>query len=136
MKTVYLVGPITSCSLKDTMPWRIRCAESLRAIGYTVLNPFTSEDKLKNAGVKSKKLDRKRVREADILLVNFLGSAFTSIGSVYELAWGDEEHCIMVLVMEKKNPHRHGWIEESASVVVETLEEGLSYLEELAKDWR
>lgn len=136
MRTCYLVGPISDIDPQEASAWRIEAAEHLRAIGYTVYDPLTAERRLKNRAEKSKKLDRRRVKNADILLCNFTNAKKASIGSIYELAWGDEESSIVIVIMEKDNCHNHGWIQESAARIFEKMEDGLKYLEDLAQDWR
>jgi len=145
---VYLSGPITGCSYRGATDWRTALTETLHLSGHRVLNPMRGKDyllgcrKLSPLGEPDHELstvhaivsrDSNDVLRCDVMLVNFLGATQVSIGSVFELAWGWLQHKYVIVVMEAENPHRHGFVEQCASIVTDSLDEALHYLEVFAE---
>jgi len=136
MKIAYLCGPMTGLTFEQADEWRQRVREEL-AGKCECLSPLRGK-----TGVLRKRArfnpegeptllchpheilarDSNDVKSCDIVLANFLGATEVSIGSIMEVAWGWLLGKYVVVIMEKDNPHRHGFIEECASVVVEDLD--------------
>jgi hypothetical protein len=72
------------------------------------------------------------VKEADVLFVNLLGSKMASIGTVGEVAIGWYLRKYILVIAEPGNIHtEHGLFREWASLVLPTLDDGITYLKEV-----
>jgi len=72
--------------------------------------------------------DKWMVKQADVLYANFLGAERVSIGSMMELAWGNDNDKHVVVVMEKDNIHMHAFVLEAATIVFECEDDAIDYL--------
>jgi nucleoside 2-deoxyribosyltransferase len=139
MKKVYLAGPISGCSYKESNSWRDFAADYLAKRRITAFSPMRFKEHLK--GLKSISdcgrdqltsqrglvaRDKYDVKSSDLILFNLLGAKKVSIGSVIEYGWAAAFDKLVVTVMEPKgNPHEHSFIRELSDFRVSTLEEGL-----------
>lgn len=72
------------------------------------------------------------VKEADVLFVNLLGAKEASIGSVGEVAIGWHLRKFILVIAEPGNIHtEHGLFREWASLVLPTIDDGITYLKEV-----
>ncbi len=152
MKRVYLAGPITGLSFEGCTDWREYAIKELSTVGITGLSPLRAtdylqgesiiEDSYENTALSSSRgiitRDRWDTTRCDVILVNFLGAARVSIGTIMELAWADLSRIPSIVVMEPSqfeatgttpsvgNVHEHAMIREATGFRVETLEEGLN----------
>jgi nucleoside 2-deoxyribosyltransferase len=143
---VYLAGAISGATYEGCSSWRNFAVRSLAESGIRGYSPLRAKDYLKavNADSNIKAMqhtydgfamstsrainsrDHWDVMTSDVILVNLLGAAIVSIGTVMEIAWAHAYRKPTVLVMEKEgNIHDHPMVRESIGFRVETLEEGL-----------
>lgn len=134
---LYLVGPITGQSYRGAVDWRNAAAPRLELLGYRVYSPMRGKEhllrirKLRPYGYDQPastdkaimRRDMADLERADAVLANLLGADRVSIGSMFELAWAYLLRKYVVVVMEKDNLHRHAFVEQAASVVVEGMDE-------------
>lgn len=144
MKLVYLAGPISGLDYQGATDWRNQAVAALGEIGVKGLSPMRGKEYLahvteftadgdmygalsvmsSNRGIMTR--DRYDATRCDVLLVNLLGAAKVSIGTVMEIAWADAHRIPIVCVMEPEgNPHDHGMIKEAISFRVTNLREAL-----------
>jgi len=144
---VYCVHPISGLSYDAVVEYYERTVELLEDIGYIVLQPMTgkmylqNETEFKTEGYDNpvstnraiKGRDKWMVKISDIVYANFVNAKDVSIGSCMEIAWAEMLGKHTVVVMGKKNPHRHAFILECADIIFETEAEALDYLTKLAR---
>lgn len=146
MRTIYLAGPISGLTWNEATEWRNTITPVLKELGYNVLNPLTGKDFLEDKGVIQPNIqqhesvlakypviynmDMFRVRQSDILLVNFRGCKIVSIGTVSEINLAHEKDKLVILIMDKDNIHNHPFITER-SIVVETMGEAITILKNI-----
>lgn len=144
---IYTAGPMAGLSYDQIMERYQSQTKILRALGYHVICPMTGKSFLNNVeefkGVgyndhplatdhAIKTRDRWMVGQVDIVLADFtLGKERVSIGTCMELAWADELHKHVVVVMEEDNIHQHCFITECASIVYPNIDDAYKYLETL-----
>jgi len=136
---VYLAGPISGLPYGEVVNWREKVASMLPE-QVEALSPMRDKEylsrkkKLSKVGYEDHALsapkgitcrDRNDVSRCDVLFVYLLGATQASIGTVMEIAWADIFRIPTVVVMESKNIHQHGMLQEAVGFVVETLEEGV-----------
>lgn len=145
--TVYLAHPISGLGYDEVVDYFISTKKKLEELGYTVMHPMTAKDALRNEkkfvanGYENPEStnhaiierDRWMVSRADIVYCNFLGAQAISIGCVMELAWAELQHKLVVIAMEKDNPHRHAFVLEAADVIFESHEGVISYFSKMAE---
>lgn len=145
---VYLAGPIAGCTYGDAVQWRVVAKHELNYRDVEALSPMRAKEQLADPGYvdrisktfhdykhmgpffTSKGImtrDHTDVLRADALLVNLLGTAKPSLGTVMELAWAFAYRKPAVVVIEPTgNCHdNHPMIHEAIGFRVETLEEGI-----------
>ena len=141
---VYLAGPMSGLHFADAQDWRARAQNELLWRGIETLSPMREKSALAGAVISgdfreyahagpfysSKGIitrDHTDVTRADALLVNLLGAARVSIGTVIELAWAWENHKPVVVVIEPTgNPHdNHPMLIETMQFRVDDLETGI-----------
>lgn len=146
--TVYLAGPIAGCSYAGATDWRDRAQDVLARDGIRGLSPMRAKEYLKGVegdvgfsatcqeyghlsplsgprGIMTR--DRFDATRCDVLLVNLLGAAKVSIGTVMEIAWADLKRTPIVVAIENdgSNPHEHAMIGEAIGFRCGTLDEAL-----------
>jgi nucleoside 2-deoxyribosyltransferase len=144
---IYLAGPIAGCTYKGATDWRKKFAERALELGYNVYSPMRGKEFLSrirrlrthgydNPTSTDKALVRRDsfdVERADVVLANLLGAERVSIGTMFELAWGYMLGKFVLVVMAHDDKlHSHAFVEQSASVIVESLEDAETVLEVLA----
>ncbi len=94
--------------------------------GYGALNCMSSP-----RGIMTR--DRFDATRCDALLVNLLGAARVSIGTVMEIAWADACRTPIVVAMEPAgNVHEHAMIAEAIGFRVPTLAEAIHVIKAIA----
>jgi nucleoside 2-deoxyribosyltransferase len=149
--TAYLAGPITGLSYDGATDWRDLAVRELAPFGIKALSPLRSKEYLRgvesfsadgdvyrdlsmlstNRGIMTR--DRHDATTCDVLLVNLLGAARISIGTVMEIAWADACRTPVVCAIEPAgNPHEHGMITEAIGFRVPTLAGALDIVKAIA----
>jgi hypothetical protein len=139
---VYLVGGIQGMTYKECVDWREKVSLELEFHNIETLSPMRGKAFLKKEisihdSYEQHKLTTKAAifardkwdcLRSDIILCNLLGAKNVSIGSMFELAWAQDHGKYIIVVMEDVNPHVHAFVQESASLIVSTLEEAVKHL--------
>ena len=139
---IYLAGPITGLSYKESTQWRtdfqnavyprIECFSPLRFKSYlssekVILDVYDQETYSvlsTQRGVMTR--DYFDCTRADMIVANLLNTAKPSLGTVMEIAWAYQARIPVVSIMEKEgNPHDHGMIREAIGFRVETIQEAI-----------
>jgi len=126
MKRVYLAGPISGISFKESQDWRTEISRTLNVFNITPLSPLRgkkeilkNENEIKDSydetmfGSKSciNISDYHDVKSSEALFVNLLGAERVSIGTVMEIAWAQEMRKPVVVIMEDDgNIHEHSML--------------------------
>lgn len=149
MKTtplVYLAGPITGLNFDECTDWRedvkaampshIDTLSPLRGKQYLkersnrdgrIMDSYEEYPLSSSRGINTR--DHWDVMRSSAVLVNMLGAAKASLGTVMEIAWAFAYRVPLVLVMEKEgNIHDHSMIRESTGFRVDTLEKGIEVI--------
>lgn len=136
---VYLAGPISALNFSEVNDWRVKVTAALTGRDVTCISPLRGKDFLEGYGTihgggwhsesaRERGVTRRDmfdVHRASCVFVNFLNAKKVSVGTCMELAWAYRAHIPTIVVMENDNLHQHVMIKESATYVVETLEEGI-----------
>ena len=142
---VYLAGAIAGLSGTDATDWRRTARYALDDRGVEALDPMRAKLMLANqeristnfadyadqgAFFTSRGImvrDFNDVKRCDALLVNLLGLAKPSMGTIMELAWAYALQKPAVVAIEKTgNPHdSHPMIHEAMPFCVETLDDAI-----------
>lgn len=145
--TVYLSGPITGCKFEEATDWRTQVEAKLMRMNIKVLSPMRYKDERKRAGPDVLDANDARIDghfimgrdyydviRCDLLLVNLIDCPRVSIGTIFEIAWAYMLQKMVVLVMEPDgNIHDYPFINESASVRVDTMTKAVKLIEEILK---
>jgi nucleoside 2-deoxyribosyltransferase len=144
---LYLAGPITGCTYKGATNWRASFAERAQELGYNVYSPMRGKEHLSrvrrlrphgydNPTSTDKAIMRRDsfdVRRSDVIVANLKGATIVSIGTVMEIGWGYLLGKFVIVVMGHDDKvHDHAFVEQAASIIVETLEDAETVLEVLA----
>ena len=140
---VYMVGGIQGMTYDECVKWRVNVGKVLEAYGIEALSPMRGKAYLqREVSIKDSYEQHKMSTKAaifardkwdclraDFILCNLLKASAVSIGSMFELAWAQDHGKYIIVVMEDEgNPHIHGFVQESASLILPTLEEGVKHL--------
>jgi nucleoside 2-deoxyribosyltransferase len=140
---VYVAGLISGYPYEEVFKYFDNTSKILSALGYEVLSPLNgktrlrTEIKLKASGYENDPIsnnhaimrrDMWMVHKADFIFCNLSNAASVSIGSMMELAWAYRAGKQVIVIMEKDNIHRHAFVLEAATIVFESLEDGLQYM--------
>lgn len=140
---VYMVGGIQGMTYGECVSWRVNVGKVLGTYGIEALSPMRGKAYLqREVSIKDSYEQHKMSTKAaifardkwdclraDFILCNLLKATSVSIGSMFELSWGQDHGKYIIVVMEDEgNPHIHGFVQESASLIVPTLEEALRHL--------
>jgi nucleoside 2-deoxyribosyltransferase len=125
---IYLAGSITDVPLKQAIEWRRRAAQQLQDAGFVVISPLRTgvADLVDERAVFMR--DKIDCTRSDIMLLNLIGADHITIGSVCELSWAYLTGLFCVVVMGQGNPHRHAFIEQQASIILEDIDEAVDYI--------
>lgn len=149
---VYLAGPITGLTFDGAEDWRASAKADLAAHGIKALSPLRAKEYLRQVpgaisgtgeeyahlgvlslprGVMTR--DRFDATRCDALLVNLIGAAKVSIGTVMEIAWADLCRTPVVVAIEPAgNVHEHMMIAEATGFRVPSLAEALHVVKAIA----
>jgi nucleoside 2-deoxyribosyltransferase len=146
---LYLAGPITGCTYRGATNWRAAFAERAQELGYNVYSPMRGKEHLSrvrrlrphgydNPTSTDKAIMRRDsfdVKRSDVIVANLKGATIVSIGTVMEIGWGYLLGKFVIVVMgDGDKVHDHAFVEQAASIIVETLEDAETVLEVLAGD--
>ncbi len=122
---VYLAGAIAGLSGSDATIWRHVACLRLVDRGIETLDPMRAKAALAAQARISTNFND--VRRCDALLVNLLGLAKPSCGTIMELAWAYALQKPAVVAIEAEgNPHdNHPMIHEAMPFRVTTLEDAV-----------
>lgn len=146
MKTVYLAGPIAGLGYAAAVDWRDDVIAQLAADDIKGLSPMRAKEYLKHVerdvgfsatceeyghlspmssprGIMTR--DRYDATRCDVLLVNLIGAARVSVGTVMEIAWADLCRTPIVVAMEPGNVHEHAMVNEAIGFRCGTLDEAV-----------
>jgi hypothetical protein len=140
VRRIYLVGPITGCTLDECADWRKKVRRDLSPHEFEVLSPLRADAFLANvstpeipdapgmSGRNAFNRDVFDVRSCDILFANLLYAKRVSIGSVMEVmhGWGIGKY--VVVIMEKGGIHDHLFVREAASIVFRDVPSATRYV--------
>jgi hypothetical protein len=152
MYTIYLGGVMSGLSIEECSEWRNQTKERLESLRdnngnqvYKCLSPCRGKDFLKGKGILARvdknndgwgntilQRDKYDVLRSDIIIFNYLDSNKTgnvSIGTVMEQAWASLNNIFSIVVIDDNNIHQHEFLRRTASLIVPTLEDAVSYLE-------
>jgi nucleoside 2-deoxyribosyltransferase len=146
MKSIYLAGPISGLTFEEAVGWRNEIAPIVRELGYDVFDPLKGKEFLKGVGEISPAtsqhlsvlsqhpnivaIDLFRVRQSDILLINFHGCRRVSIGTCVEVTVAHEMGKLVILIMDESNVHNHPFITQN-SIVVKNMDEAITVLKNI-----
>jgi len=140
---VYLCGGIQGLSYEKCVKWRNDVSECLNQFGIEPLSPMRGkaflqrEESIKDSYERNKMSTKAAIfardkwdcLRADFILCNLLKATSVSIGSMFELAWGQDHGKYIIVVMEDEgNPHIHGFVQEASSLTLPTLDEAVRHL--------
>lgn len=144
MKTlVYLAGPITGAA--PGSDWRSICARGLGP-NICVLDPtrqkietidesgdLSDAQRLQLAlhGRSIAARDRFDVGRCDLIIVNFLGAARVSIGTVGEIFWADAFRKPVILIRDPGNIHTHALLDALVGWIVPSVDEAIRVAKEI-----
>jgi len=146
-KTVYLVGPIGGLSYDDATKWRLDAREHLEDVGFTVLDPMSGKECLKNdksigVGLNNTKYvengyiyhsDLFRLNAADIILSNLTKlSSRPTIGTFFEYGYATAKGKTIITVTTDEYISKHPFIVNS-SIIVPTLEDAYDLLSKMGR---
>jgi len=143
-KTVYLAGPITSCSYEGATDWRETFKEQVESTSsIKCLSPMRGKHYLKDVksidATGNEKLgilsggpaivtrDYADTTNSDLIIVNLLGATKVSIGTMFEVAWAYSKHIPIILVIEDgtENIHTHSMLLAMCGYKVNNLDDAL-----------
>lgn len=144
-KSVYLAGPISGLTFDDADEWRTHARDVLRSHSIDGLSPLRGKAYLRALGTLSTQCldegqagimslprsimarDFHDASHCDVLLVNLLGAARISIGTMMEVAWCYQARTPIVCCMEQSNNiHEHAMLSEAIDFRVSTVDEAVA----------
>lgn len=146
---IYLAGPIRGLTYDKAVDWRDHYAEAIRRMGHTPLSPMRGKEGLRGQGkIKSAYEDIPMssskgiygrdcfdTRECKVTVARLLEADEASIGTCMEIQRAHDYGRYVLVVMEKNSIHRHPFVTQAASLVVETDEQALEVLEVLGEGY-
>lgn len=145
---IYCAHAISGRSKSEIVDYYKKVVNELREQGYDVYHPIVEVNYIRNdisekdqpkvisptvTNHSIKERDKWMVRQCDVIFCDLTGTNKVSIGCVAEIAWADAWGKHVVVAMEKDNLHRHAFIEEIATVVFDTYDNSMDYLDDLIK---
>jgi len=141
----YVAGSISHLTAKQIYEKFNPIISQLKSYDYVVLHPLIfgeeinikSSAKIKPTGYDPSGKITKRckwmVEQCDILFADLTKAKKISVGTMFEIAWAKIWNKNIIIIMEKNNIHQHLFVQESATEIFETLEEGFAYLRKFSK---
>lgn len=137
---VYLSGPIAGLTFDEGEGWRATVTKQLAEFGIEGLSPLRGKEFLRgdkpigtktvhghplalDAGITTR--DRFDTMRCDFMLVNLLGAAKVSIGTMIELGWADAARVPIVLAMSPISLHNHPIVRGVAGYITDDLDEAV-----------
>jgi hypothetical protein len=137
-KALFLAGPLTGVSYGNALDWRkyvesrlpdgVIAFSALRGKGHVtkeLVLKDTYPEHLLSTPQGTITRDRYDVSRCDALFVNFLNSDRVSIGTIMEMAWADAWRIPIILAMEERNVHDHGFVRQVAGFITRDLDEAI-----------
>lgn len=138
--TVYLAGPIAGLDYQETVDWREHATGLLKQFKIKTLSPMRGKGALAHemgkvqgsyehdplssrSGITTR--DRFDVMRCDMVLANFNGAQYISIGTCIEIGWADAWRKPLVVIMDVQNVHWHAMVRQIAGFVVSDMEEAI-----------
>jgi nucleoside 2-deoxyribosyltransferase len=127
-KKVYLAGPISGLTYDECTRWRDEARVALLPHGIECYSPMRNKAFLREVGTIEQSYpgyalsgdraimtrDHHDTTTADAVLVNLLGTARVTIGTVMEIAWAWDRKIPVVAVIEPAgNLHDHPMVREA-----------------------
>jgi nucleoside 2-deoxyribosyltransferase len=147
---VYLSGPISGLDYNESVAWTNEAKNILwDQYGIEGYRPLRGKHFLKDKGligvhgykdaIASQKgvyrRDKNDVKTSDAVLVNLLGAKRISIGTMFEMAWAEDNNVPVVLVMEDEgNCCEHMFPLEAAMYRVNNLEQAIELIDHILND--
>lgn len=133
-KKVYLAGPISGLTFDESDRWRHELTRMLPSFIKTIW-PMAGEDVAFGLGRLSDEQpatllsngkallikDEFYVREADMVVANFIGAPKISIGTQWECAWSFILRKPLCVIIDHNNINQHCFLREGAGWVVDNL---------------
>jgi nucleoside 2-deoxyribosyltransferase len=131
----------------EAKTWRSGAKEFLERTGrFDTLDPLRGKEQLANIGLMApsgysgKASDqvifhtcKYDVARCSIILCNLVGAKDKSLGTAFEMGWGNLLGKYIITAMEDKgNPHDHAFVRQTSSIILPTFEEALTYLVDVA----
>jgi len=127
---------------EECVKWRVQVAEVLEKYSIEALSPMRGKAYLKRETSIKDSYEQHRMStkaaifardkwdclRSDIILCNLLKARSVSIGSMFEIAWAQDNGKYIIVVMEDVNPHVHAFVQEAASLIVPTMSEAVKHL--------
>lgn len=148
---IYTVGPITGKSGKAVIQHFNEKKAILSDMGYEVYSPMTGkeyladEEEVKSGGYTQPlstdqaifHRDRWMVGTVDVILADLSHAKNVSIGSMFELAWGNLLRKQVIVVLPENSVHDHSFVRQSATIIFHDIEDAYDYLKELSasREW-
>lgn len=140
---VYLAGPITGQTYEGATEWRemfssqtlehIKCLSPMRGKHYLQSVQKIAATGCEKLGILSGgpavvARDYADTTNADIIVVNLLGTSKVSIGTMFEVAWAYSKHIPVVLVIEdgETNVHTHSMLLTMCGYRVSNIEDAIT----------
>lgn len=162
-KVVYLAGPISGLTEKEATGWRQAAKAVLAPHGITCLSPLRANVHLRNneglldandnlsdtqesvnSGCQILAMSTQRgvverdkfdCVNADVILVNLLGSKKVSIGTMIEIGWANANGIPIILVIEEENNcHEHAFVRECSGFRTKSIDEGVAIVKAILSD--
>lgn len=138
---VYLSGPIAGLTFDEGECWRATVTKHLAQFGIDGLSPLRGKEFLRGKGPVGVGVqpyaqpmatddgittrDRFDTTRCDMMLVNLLGAAKVSIGTMIELGWADAARVPIVLAMSPVSLHNHPIVRGVAGYITDDLDEAV-----------
>lgn len=153
MSHIYMAGPITDWTYEDATTWREAWAPQFHKLGHTTASPMRGKEALKgqvlsgvfDEGKAAVMRDLWDINRSDIVLANFEGASFASIGTCCEIGYAFARGKFILTVMPDPeasefaaigtnaprpahNPHDHIFVTEMSSVILPSMPEALEWV--------
>lgn len=150
---VYIAGPISGKTGKAVIDHFNEKRAILSDLGYEVYSPMTGKDQMRTEAGPLKSTgytmplatdqaifhrDRWMVGTADVILADLSKSGDrVSIGTMFEIAWGNILRKQVIVVLPDGNIHDHAFVKQAATIIFPDIEDAYDYLKELSgsREW-